>query len=65
MNLLSKMPEELRTTCEHWSKTMEELSGYEARVDYIQKELPGLLTNKPLFKVILKNIIVPENQTNP
>ena len=57
MNLLSEMPEELRTICKHWSKTMEKLSGYEARVDHIQKELPGLLENKTLFKVLLNNII--------
>ena len=57
MNLLSEMPDALRSMCARWSKTMEKLSGYEARVDYIQEELPGLLTNIALFKVILKNIM--------
>ena len=57
MNLQSEMPEELHLICERWSKTMEKLSGYGAQVDYVQKELPGLLTNKALFKFILKNIM--------
>lgn len=56
MNMLDEMPKELRLLCERWSESMENLSGFEGHLAYLQKALPELLLNKSLFKVILKNI---------
>ena len=50
------MPKELKNICQHWSSTLEKNSNYETRVAYIQKVLPDLLFNTPLFNRILENI---------
>jgi predicted metal-dependent enzyme (double-stranded beta helix superfamily) len=51
------MPIELRQLCQGWSKEMESLPGAEARQAYVQKVLPDLLLNIPLFNVILQNVL--------
>jgi predicted metal-dependent enzyme (double-stranded beta helix superfamily) len=57
MSMLDQMPTELRLLCERWSKSMEEISGYEARLKFIREAFPDLLLNTTLFRVLLKNII--------
>ncbi len=57
MSMLNQMPTELRLLCERWSKSMEKISGYEARLAYIRKALPDLLMDTTLLRVILKNIM--------
>lgn len=57
MSMLNQMPTELRLLCEGWSKSMEEISGHKARLEYIRKVFPDLMLNTSLFRQLLENII--------
>ena len=56
MKAHSQMPADFRMFCKRFSQNLEKLSGYEARLDYIKKEFPGLLANKSFFSTILNNV---------
>ncbi|MEE8399868.1 MAG: cysteine dioxygenase family protein [Desulfobacterales bacterium] len=51
------MPDALRTICDHWSTSMEKISGHKSRLAYIREALPDLLLDTSIFSDILNNII--------
>ncbi len=52
-----KPPPELLKICTRWSKRVPDINDQQDRIQYFQKELPGLLLNKKLFAEILKKVI--------
>jgi hypothetical protein len=49
-------PEELLGICNRWSRSIENISGDAARIEFFQNELPGFLSNQAVFEKLLKNI---------
>jgi predicted metal-dependent enzyme (double-stranded beta helix superfamily) len=49
-------PPELLSLCSRWSKTIAKIDSIQDRIECVQSELPGLLSEKALFAKILKNI---------
>jgi hypothetical protein len=53
---IKKGNEELLGICNRWSRSIENISGDAARIEFFQNELPGFLSNQAVFEKLLKNI---------
>jgi len=51
-----KPPDELLKICEHWSESIEDISGAAARIEFFKNELPGFLRNQAVVEKLLNNI---------
>lgn len=56
MGSTSGMPEELFDLCARWSEETERLTDRSSRIRFVQRRLPELLENKPLFIELLRSI---------
>ena len=57
---MSGIPEsfhELQAIFDRWSEALQQHRENEKRIAFIGSEMPGLLLNRPLFKIILTNIV--------
>ncbi len=57
---MSRLPEsfhELQTVFDCWSESLQNFAGTAERIAYIGKELPELLSNRPVFAKILSEIV--------
>lgn len=51
------IPEAIVLFCEKCSRALSKLDAAEAKVEYARKELPGLLLDRPLFTVIVRDLV--------
>jgi hypothetical protein len=58
MNTYSSLPEHINRMFGKWSRNIGNLSQKKEKIEYIQKELPGMLKDKAFFIDILEKIAV-------
>ncbi len=57
---MSRLPEsfhDLQAVFDRWAESLQNFTGNEQRIAYIGRELPGLLSNRPVFAKILTEIV--------
>ncbi len=57
MSIYAQMPHELRRICSRWSEQIPKYHSQTDRIEYMQAELPALLSNKSLFSDIFHRIV--------
>jgi len=57
LTILPESFHELTTVFDRWSEALQQCRDNENRILFIANEMPGLLSNRPLFKKILTDIV--------
>ena len=58
---MSRLPEslnELQTLFNRWSESLQNIKAMEKRIFYIGQEMPALLLNHRLFRMIMTHIVM-------
>ena len=57
MNTHTHLPEQAIRLFEKWSNEIEKISGDRQKIEYFQRELPGILKDKTFFIEIMEKIV--------